>query len=337
MRRHILHSFFSGALFTLNGQFPFTGPGSPNARGVKGQILSVTLAVTFMALTFVTAPPAAAETDIKVGTNTTISTTISTTKSTTQSSLGLSTKKTNGSPEHKASGHFAIFPGLQVEYSVSLGKSKSKPFAVYSFKDTAISDFLNLEIKTTTGSDHDDFLITMTRGGDVQKEMYCRTEVESGNVHTSKVSVTTVTLRNDKYLGVQKVISCGLLQLAGGPPNVETNTGEWLVDSDEIITTLLQLPVFVGCLTTVPIEGINLRCIVDGKPIPVRLLPATATRGSYVVQLFRVNNQQGKQKDELLASFEYNSRPKAFRMPDRINIMPRNNHLNLTKTRDTRL
>jgi len=229
---------------------------------------------------------------------------------------------------------YSLAPGNMGKLAKALnGKHDSEPFATYSLVTTNPSGLLHLTIRTTTGNDHDDFSVTMTADGDVRSESYCRTLVKSGIVHTSEVSLTTITLRKDEFLGLQKVVSFEPLITPNAISPSQSANKEWLLDKEDITTTLLQLPVYIASIASLPPQGLDVRWILKGNPIAVRLIPGPASTIPYAMQVFKVTRYNNTLDAEPLAVFEYSSRPTSFCLPDRI-ILSKVSPLSLVKTRD---
>ena len=198
-----------------------------------------------------------------------------------------------------------------------VGGQNDKPFLTYTITSMDSTNLVRLSILGASDDDRDAFTITMDQTGNVLSESYCKTIVQDGIVHTTAIATTAITITTDQFIGAQKVIRYESNK-QDKTSNALTKTREWLISSKEAITTLLQLPVWVASISNAPSHGIDCRWVVDGDPIPVRIL-ATRQAHSVAFRMYRLNKQSDS-VGEMLALLEYTTSHKSFSLPDRISI-----------------
>ena len=93
---------------------------------------------------------------------------------------------------------------------------------------------------------------------------------------------------------------------------------ELSVSPDEIITTFGQIVAFMGTIKDLPAQGIKVRWVAEGKPLPVLIKKTTISNG-YILTMYKaVALADEKEGTRPLLQFYFDKVSQEFSFPSKI-------------------
>ena len=163
------------------------------------------------------------------------------------------------------------------------------------------------------------YRVIMDKNANVEKEQIDSTEYvqqSSGYLFKKKKQISktnkenlTVSIENQSFLGKSKILR-------------RTRNGKLInelsVSPDEIITTFGQIVAFMGTIKDLPFQGIKVRWVAEGKPLPV-LIKKSITPNGYVLTMFKaVALTDEKEEIRPLLQFYFDKASQEFSLPSKI-------------------
>ena len=178
----------------------------------------------------------------------------------------------------------------------------------------------NLKIDITDGKNSVlTYRVIMDKNANVDKEQIVSTEYvqqSSGSLFEKKKQIPktnkenlTVSIENQSFLGKSKILR-------------RTRNGKLInelsVSPDEIITTFGQIVAFMGTIKDLPSQGIKVRWVAEGKPLPV-LIKKSITPNGYILTMYKaVALADEKEGTRPLLQFYFDKISQEFSFPTKI-------------------
>ena len=113
---------------------------------------------------------------------------------------------------------------------------------------------------------------------------------------------------------------------------------ELMIAPEEIVTTFTQLPIYIGTLQSLPINGIKVRWTAFGKPLPVRVKLKTASDGGRWYEVYKEEpaSDEGVASEggQLLVKLFYNNEKPGFSFPSQIVLLVGGNEMVMQKAEE---
>ena len=161
------------------------------------------------------------------------------------------------------------------------------------------------------------------RGSIATDRQYSGKTVETTSVRTEKV----------EFVGSSKIITWERGQEGGEKENGKPK--ECMISADEIVTTLLQLPVWAGTVRNLSTkDGVSFRWCIQGDPMPMKMVRDNSPDPNTVVYACRKIDYTDSLKNEktqptlIRMIFDKERLDKGFAMPEKITIQ--SDHISLS-------